>query len=84
MEFSTSCKESGRIFCGSGLVKVLLAGAAGQLGQAIVASKPEGVELIATTRWGGDGLLELDLANPESCRAAVQAHQPDWVMNAGA
>ncbi len=26
---------------------------------------------------------ELDLLNPEACRAAVQQHQPDWVLNAG-
>ncbi|MBD2422498.1 dTDP-4-dehydrorhamnose reductase [Cyanobium sp. FACHB-13342] len=65
-------------------MKVLLTGATGQLGHALIASKPHGVELIATSRSGGDGLLALDLANPEDCRAAVQAHCPDWVLNAGA
>jgi dTDP-4-dehydrorhamnose reductase len=59
-------------------MKVLLTGAAGQLGQALIASTPPEVELIACSR------ADLDLANPEACRAAVQAHRPDWVLNAGA
>ncbi|MCP9805810.1 dTDP-4-dehydrorhamnose reductase [Cyanobium sp. T1B-Tous] len=59
-------------------MKVLLTGAAGQLGQALLASVPPQVELIACSR------AELDLANPEACRAAVQAQRPDWVLNAGA
>jgi len=59
-------------------VKVLLTGAVGQLGQALMASIPEGVQLIACTR------AELDLADPAACRAAVASHLPDWVLNAGA
>ena len=59
-------------------MKVLLTGAGGQLGQALVDSQPEGVDLIATTR------SNLDLADEEACRAAVRNHQPDWVLNAGA
>jgi dTDP-4-dehydrorhamnose reductase len=65
-------------------MKVLLTGATGQLGQALISTKPPGVELIATSRSGLAGLLRLDLANPEACRAAVQAHRPNWVLNAGA
>ena len=65
-------------------MKVLLTGATGQLGQALIATKPPGVELIATSRSGGAGLLGLDLSTPEACRAAVHAHCPDWVLNAGA
>ncbi len=65
-------------------MKVLLTGATGQLGQALIATKPPGVELIATSRSGGASLHALDLANPEACRAAVQAHCPDWLLNAGA
>ena len=38
-------------------MKVLLTGRDGQLGQALVASAPEGVELVATRR------AELDLAD---------------------
>lgn len=59
-------------------MKVLLTGAAGQLGQALVAASPEGVQLIACTR------AELDLADPAACRAAVASHRPDWLLNAGA
>ena len=59
-------------------MKVLLTGAAGQLGQALRASCPPDLELIATSRD------ELDLSKPEACRAAVERHRPDWVLNAGA
>ena len=61
-------------------MKVLLTGAAGQLGQALIASRPPDVELISCSR------SELDLAdaNADACRAAVQQHRPDWVLNAGA
>jgi len=59
-------------------MKVLLTGAAGQLGQELIASRPPEVELIACARG------ELDLADAEACRAAVQQHRPDWVLNAGA
>lgn len=59
-------------------VRVLLTGRHGQLGQALVASAPTGLDLIATGRG------ELDLADPTACRAAVAQHRPDWVLNAGA
>ncbi len=65
-------------------MKVLLTGAAGQLGQALLQQVPQDVELIATSRNGGEGLLPLDLADAEACQAAVRTHQPDWVLNAGA
>ena len=65
-------------------MKVLLTGAAGQLGQALLASKPPELELIATSRSGGARLLALDLADADACCAAVQQHRPDWVLNAGA
>lgn len=59
-------------------VRVLLTGRHGQLGQALVASPPAGIELIAT------GRDELDLADAAACRSAVEQHRPDWVLNAGA
>ena len=65
-------------------LRVLLTGAGGQLGRALVASVPPGVELIATSRSGGACELALDMANPGACRAAVKVHCPDWVLNAGA
>jgi len=67
-------------------VKVLLTGAAGQLGHALRQQLPGGVELIATSRSGDGaaGLLSLDLADAGACRAAVLEHRPVWVLNAGA
>ena len=59
-------------------MKVLLTGAGGQLGQALLAAAPDNVELISTTRQ------ELDLSDADACRIAVQKYQPDWVLNAGA
>ena len=65
-------------------MKVLLTGAAGQLGQALMASAPQGLELMATSRSGGQGLAAIDLSDADACRAAVEEYQPDWVLNAGA
>ena len=65
-------------------MRVLLTGAAGQLGQALIEATPEGVELLPSSRSGGDGLLALDLADAMACRKAVEDHHPDWVLNAGA
>ena len=67
-------------------MKILLTGAAGQLGQALRQQVPAVVELIATSRSGdpATGLLPLDLADAAACRAAVLEHRPDWVLNAGA
>jgi dTDP-4-dehydrorhamnose reductase len=58
--------------------KVLITGCGGQLGQALLAGAPPEVMAIPTTR------AELDLADPAACRAAVERHQPHWVLNAGA
>jgi dTDP-4-dehydrorhamnose reductase len=69
-------------------MKILLTGAAGQLGHALRQQLPADVELIATSRNGegvsGQGLLALDLADAGACRAAVIEHRPDWVLNGGA
>lgn len=65
-------------------MKVLLTGAAGQLGQALLASKSKELEVIATSRSGGEGIQALDLADHQACRDAVLFHRPDWVLNAGA
>ena len=66
-------------------------GSNGQLGRALRASLPatlagEPVELIATARKPepARGVVGLDLSDPDACNAAVVAHQPDWVLNAGA
>lgn len=65
-------------------MKVLLTGAAGQLGQALLASRAEALEVIPTSRSGGEGIQALDLADHQACREAVRFHRPDWVLNAGA
>jgi dTDP-4-dehydrorhamnose reductase len=65
-------------------MKVLLTGAGGQLGQALINATPEGIELLASSRSGGDGLLALDLADATACRQVLAEHRPDWVLNAGA
>ena len=59
-------------------MKVLLTGRSGQLGQALLASAPDGVELVATSR------AELDLADSAACRRIVEEQRPEWVLNAGA
>ncbi|MEB3235092.1 MAG: dTDP-4-dehydrorhamnose reductase [Cyanobacteriota bacterium] len=67
-------------------MRVLLTGAGGQLGQALrsqlTAPPPSPgspvAEVIAV------GREQLDLADPEACRALVQQVQPDWLINAGA
>ncbi|WP_413404349.1 MULTISPECIES: dTDP-4-dehydrorhamnose reductase [unclassified Synechococcus] len=65
-------------------MKVLLTGASGQLGQALINAKPAGIELIATSRNGGPEIQALDLADGSACKAAVNHYEPDWVLNAGA
>jgi dTDP-4-dehydrorhamnose reductase len=70
-------------------VRVLITGAAGQLGHALLRSVPaslagEPVELIASSRAGGHGVAALDLADGGACRALVEQIQPDWLINAGA
>ena len=65
-------------------MKVLLTGAAGQLGQALIGGMPDGIELVASSRSGGDGLVALDLADATACRQVVEEQRPDWVLNAGA
>jgi dTDP-4-dehydrorhamnose reductase len=65
-------------------MKVLLTGAAGQLGQALIAACPPAVTLIPSSRGGGAGRVVLDLADAQACRSLVLEHRPDVVLNAGA
>lgn len=60
------------------VLKILLTGSGGQLGQALLAQVPPGFTVVAPRR------AELDLADPAACRQAVAQLQPDWVLNAGA
>lgn len=59
-------------------MKVLLTGASGQLGQALLASVPQGLELVAPDR------KTLDLADAASILNALAAERPAVVINAGA
>lgn len=59
-------------------MKVLLTGASGQLGLALLRSCPEHVELVALTR------AELDITQREQVLASLREHQPDVVINCAA
>ena len=59
-------------------LRVLLTGRDGQLGRALQAVCPDGLDLIAC------GRSELDLADAAACQEAVRRYRPDWVLNGGA
>lgn len=59
-------------------MRVLVTGAGGQLGNALVASAPAGWDCVAL------GHAECDLANEASIRAAVAQHRPELLINAAA
>lgn len=59
-------------------MKVLLTGSTGQLGQEIINSKPQFINLIAPKR------NELDLKDSESCEKYIIDKKPDWVINCAA
>jgi dTDP-4-dehydrorhamnose reductase len=57
-------------------VKVLITGAAGQLGRALVASTPAGATVRAASR------LELDIADPHAVELFFSDAKPDLIINA--
>jgi dTDP-4-dehydrorhamnose reductase len=59
-------------------VKILLTGAAGQVGRAFGALAPEGACVVALTH------ADLDITDAEQVRRAVAAHAPQWIVNAAA
>jgi dTDP-4-dehydrorhamnose reductase len=59
-------------------VKVLLAGASGQVGQALLDSVPSYIDLRALTR------PELDVSDADAVHAAVSAFRPQLIINAAA
>lgn len=60
------------------MTRALIVGAAGQLGRALVASAPPGVEVFA------HGSAALDITDREAVNDAVEALQPDLIFNAAA
>ena len=59
-------------------MNVLITGAGGQLGRALVATCPADAAVVAVTR------ADCDLADPASIAAAIAAHRPDILINAAA
>jgi dTDP-4-dehydrorhamnose reductase len=59
-------------------MKVLITGAAGQVGQALARSAPSGVDAFAASR------RELDIADALGVSEFVNAHRPDLIINAAA
>ena len=59
-------------------MKVLLTGSTGQLGNSIIDTKSENIDLITTNRE------QLDLSNPEYCEEFILSEKPDWVINCAA
>jgi len=64
-------------------MKILLTGADGQLGRSLISSQPEHlagqtVHLVPCRRE------DLDLTDLGACRALVECHRPDWLLNAAA
>lgn len=59
-------------------MKVLVTGANGQVGRALLKSLPGGVTAIGLTR------TDLDIGDLEAVRRSVESHRPDLIINAGA
>jgi dTDP-4-dehydrorhamnose reductase len=59
-------------------MKVLITGAGGQLGRALVARAPRGVDLKALRH------SELDVTLAADVRATAESTRPDWILNAAA
>ena len=59
-------------------MRVVVTGATGQLGQALIASAPPGICVVPL------GREQLDLADATACAQLVKRERPDWLINAGA
>lgn len=59
-------------------MKILLTGSSGQLGTAIIKTKPKGINLIEANR------SLLDLKEPDLCHQYIEKIKPDWLINCGA
>tara|TARA_X000000950_G_C13875240_1_gene644583 strand:+ start:130 stop:1014 length:885 start_codon:yes stop_codon:yes gene_type:complete len=59
-------------------MRVLITGAYGQLGKALVRNRNDKFSLMLPDR------KDLDLSNEESCKSFIKNNKPDWIINAGA
>ena len=59
-------------------MKVMIAGSAGQLGRALVATAPGNAQLLACSRQ------DLDIGNRDAVAELVERERPDWILNAAA
>ena len=59
-------------------MKVLIVGAAGQVGRAVVAARPNAHQCVALDR------SELDITQASAVTTALQRHRVDWVVNCAA
>ncbi|MDE2411805.1 MAG: sugar nucleotide-binding protein, partial [Sphingomonadales bacterium] len=59
-------------------MKVLVTGAGGQVARALVATRPDGTDLVALDR------KQLDIGDRVAVLAAIENHRPDMVINAAA
>ncbi len=59
-------------------MKVLVTGAQGQVGRCLLALAPAGVAVV------GVDLAELDIGDAQAVNRAIQAQQPDVIINAAA
>lgn len=59
-------------------MKILITGATGQLGSALVRSAPPGMECLTPNR------NELDLGKPEGIAETIASARPDWIINSAA
>jgi nucleoside-diphosphate-sugar epimerase len=62
-------------------MKVLVTGAAGNLGTRVVAQLSARHDVVALRRVGGDGFVECDLANTSAMAAIVDEHRPEAVVH---
>tara|TARA_Y100000589_G_C27194737_1_gene646287 strand:- start:1593 stop:2489 length:897 start_codon:yes stop_codon:yes gene_type:complete len=59
-------------------LKILLTGASGQLGSAILENVPKSVKIVTPNR------NELNLSNKDQCRKWIEIEKPQFVINSGA
>ena len=60
------------------MLKVILTGASGQLGNTLIETKPKSIDLFTPNR------SEIDLSTPESSKSYIEKVNPDWIINTAA